>query len=203
VRRAREGGYALAALLAAVTIMLIGLGAAAPAWKYVMKNEREEELLFRGGQIADAIARYQKRNANALPPSLDVLVKGKYLRKPWQDPMSKGGKWRFIRQGESLTPVPTQQPRAVSQTTLAVRAEPNGPVTPLGGFVGVASTSPDQSLRLFNGRTRYNEWIFAAGQPRVVGKQPVVPGPRPGGQPGTSLPPAPGPPRPPQPDDGT
>ena len=48
--------------MAAVTIMLIVLGAAAPTWRYVMKNDREEELIFRGGQIADAIERYQKKN---------------------------------------------------------------------------------------------------------------------------------------------
>ena len=40
----------------------------------------------------------------------------------------------------------------------------------MGGFQGVASTSTDKSLRLFNGRTRYDEWVFAPGQPRIIGK---------------------------------
>ena len=49
-----------------------------------------------------------------------------------------------------------------------------------GGFQGVASTSTEKSLRVFNGRTRYNEWVFLPGQPRVVGR-PVGPAlPRPG-----------------------
>jgi hypothetical protein len=43
----------------------------------------------------------------------------------------------------------------------------------------VASTSTDKSLRIFNGRTKYNEWLFVAGQPRVVGRQ-IPAGPRPG-----------------------
>src|SRR5262249_24880215 len=46
----------------------------------------------------------------------------------------------------------------------------------LGGFIGVASTSSDRSLRLFNGRQRYNEWLYVAGQPRVVGAQSALPG---------------------------
>lgn len=204
-----ESGYALAALIAAVTLMLIGLGAAAPTWKYVMKNDREEELIFRGGQIADAIARYQKKNANALPPSLEVLVKGKYLRKAWKDPVAKDGKWRFVRQGESLTPAP-RKPGAPSPapTTTLPPSPGSSSGGPIGGFVGVASMSPDASLRLFNGRNRYNEWIFAAGQPRVVGKQPQLPGPKPGfpgapgspGGPGTPGGPPPGLPLPDIPD---
>jgi hypothetical protein len=53
----------------------------------------------------------------------------------------------------------------------------------------VASTSTEKSLRIFNGRTRYNEWVFLPGQPRVVGK-PVRPaGPQPGSAfPGTRPP---------------
>ena len=59
----------------------------------------------------------------------------------------------------------------------------------MGGFQGVASTSTEKSLRVFNGRTRYNEWLFLPGQPRVIGR-PVGPAvPQPGGgvrPPGTS-----------------
>jgi len=103
-RRRGESGYALAALLVAVSVMLIGMGAAAPTWRYIMKNMREEELIFRGGQIADAIQRYQAKNGNAVPPSLEVLVKGRYLRKEYEDPFSEDGKWRLIRPGEIVVP---------------------------------------------------------------------------------------------------
>ena len=94
----------MVALMAAVAIMMIMLAAAVPSWRYVMRNDAEEELIFRGGEIADAIARYQKRNGNALPPSLEVLVKGKFLRRPYKDPMTKHGRWRFIRPGEVVGP---------------------------------------------------------------------------------------------------
>ena len=83
-RRRPEAGYSMVALLAAVAIMMVMMAAAVPSWRYVMRNDAEEELLFRGGEIADAIARYQRRNGNALPPSLEVLVKGKFLRRAYK-----------------------------------------------------------------------------------------------------------------------
>lgn len=170
--RPAEAGYSLVALLATVTIMLILMGAAVPSWRYVMKNEREEELLFRGGQIADAIQRFQRKNANAVPPSLEVLVEGRFLRKLYKDPMTKGGKWRLIRQGETIAPITA--PGAPSPPA----TPPPGPGvstgTVVGGVVGVVSTSTEKGLRLVNGRSRYNEWTFVAGQPRVVGKAPTL-----------------------------
>jgi type II secretory pathway pseudopilin PulG len=185
-RRRRRSGYALVALMATIAIMMVLMAAAVPSWRYLMKNDREEELIFRGGQIADAIARYQKKNGNALPPSLEVLVKGRYLRHAYKDPMTKSGKWRFIRPGQSVGPIRAPgAPGAVTTTTTTTRpsafSQPGGT---LGGIQGVASTSKEASLRVFNGRTRYDEWVFLPGQPRVVGRQP--------GPPGTGLPRTPG-----------
>jgi type II secretory pathway pseudopilin PulG len=200
VPRAGEAGYTLVALMAAVTIMLILMAAAVPSWRYVMKNDAEEELIFRGGEIADAIARYQQRNGNALPPSLEVLVKGRFLRREYKDPMTKDGKWRLIRQGEGLGPIRppgeagaasarvgagTTPPRRSGRTgTTTSRTSSLGRSgTTLGGIQGVASTSEETGLRVFNGRTKYNEWLFLPGQPRDVGRpqrRPGVPGAVPG-----------------------
>jgi type II secretory pathway pseudopilin PulG len=215
-------------LLAAVTIMLIMMAAAVPSWRYVMKNDREEELIFRGGEIADAIARYQQRNGNALPVSLEVLVKGKFLRREYKDPMTKDGKWRFIRPGEQVgairppgSPGGTSGPGS-SPSSLAF-SSPSGarrstggttrsssfsqPGTTMGAIQGVASTSDEESLRVFNGRTKYNEWLFLPGQPRDVGRptrRAGVPGARPGmpGQPGLRPGTRPGVPPPPGPSPG-
>jgi type II secretory pathway pseudopilin PulG len=180
--RTRQAGYALVALMVTVTVMMVMMAAAVPSWRYLMKNDREEELIFRGGEIADAIGRYQKKNANALPLSLDVLVKGKYLRKAYKDPMTKDGKWRFLRQGEPIgaTAAPGAAGGGPTTTTTTLPAKPGG--TPpsgrtmgsggaVGAILGVASTSSDKSLRIFNGRTKYSEWMFIPGQPRVVGLQ--------------------------------
>jgi type II secretory pathway pseudopilin PulG len=204
-RGGSESGYALVALVVTVTVMMVMLTAAVPSWRYLMKDSREEELLFRGKQIADAIQRYQKKNANAVPPSLDVLVKGKYLRKAYKDPMTKDGKWRFIRQGEvtaggqPATPPGGVAPGGRSGTTPTTTqpARPGGGTGAggsggtiggtVGAIYGVASTSTEASLRIVNGRSKYSEWLFVPGQPLIVGQQQSVPGVvNPGGLPGTT-----------------
>jgi len=186
--RSRDGehGFSIVVLLASITVMLIVMGAAVPTWKYIMKNDREEELFFRGDQIARSIERYQRKNGNALPVSLEVLVKGRYLRKIYKDPMTKDGKWRFIHPGESTLPAPgvpggsprpgaTPPPSPTPQTGFP--GLPTGPMgAPAGGaggvqgaILGVASTNKDKSLKIMNGRSRYDQWLFLAGQPRLLG----------------------------------
>jgi type II secretory pathway pseudopilin PulG len=178
-RRPSEAGMSLVALFAAMSIMFIMMSAAVPAWRYVMKDAREEELLFRGGQIADAIQRYQEKNKTP-PPSLEIMVQQRVLRKVYKDPFAKDGKWRFIRQGEALLPPGVPGPGAPTPaTTLAQQprsrdgqqGQPGQPQLGGAAFIGVASFSKDKSLRIMNGRTRYNEWLFIAGQPRLMGRQ--------------------------------
>lgn len=179
--RRREQGYSLVALMAAVAIMLVLMAAATPTWRFLAKNDREEELLFRGGEIADAIQRYQRKNGNALPASLDVLIKGRFLRRAYKDPMTKHGNWRYLRAGDLVVGPGTGLPGArgglgslgatTTTTTTTMRsAEFSSSTVILGGFIGVATTHSDTSFRMLNGRTRYEEWLFVAGQPRVIGK---------------------------------
>jgi general secretion pathway protein G len=189
--RRGEAGYSLVALVAAVAVMMVLMAMAMPSWRYLMKNDAEEELLFRGGEIADAIQRYQRRHGNALPPSLELLVEQRFLRRAYKDPMTKQGRWRLLRPGDAVLPgVPGAPGRpsgagggAVgSPTTTTTTTRPSAfsqPGQAIGGFQGVASSSTEKSLRIFNGRTRYNEWLFVAGQPRVIGRATPV-GPRPG-----------------------
>jgi type II secretory pathway pseudopilin PulG len=178
-----EAGFSLVAVVAAMTIMLIMMGAAMPSWKYVVQNEREQELFFRGDQIASAIERFQKKNGGAPPANMEVLVKGKFLRKAYADPMVPDGKWRFIRAGEMAVAraggipglpgapgaSPAPRPSPPSRTG-------RGPVGISMPFVGVASFSEKESLRLMNGQDHYDQWMFVAGRPRVLGRDvPVIP----------------------------
>jgi type II secretory pathway pseudopilin PulG len=179
-----ERGFSLVIVLGGITVMMILLGAAVPTWRYIMQDDREQELFFRGDQIARAVEEYQRKNGNAFPPSFEVLVKGKFLRREYKDPMVKGGKWRIVRPGEAVAATPTTSgtgARTGSTTTTTTTipsafGPPGG--TSVGVIAGVVSTSHDNSLRLFNGRTRYDQWIFLAGQPRLLGKNkgPNVPG---------------------------
>ena len=91
-------GYALMVMLIAVTVMTIALLAVLPSTYQEARREREEELLFRGNQYAQAIYLFQKR-FNRYPNSIKDLLHTdnmSFLRKPWPDPMTPGGKWRFI-----------------------------------------------------------------------------------------------------------
>jgi type II secretory pathway pseudopilin PulG len=194
----REAGFSLVGAMAGIAIMFTLMAMAMPAWKYVMQDTREEELIFRGTQIVEAIERYQKEK-RALPVSFDVLVKGKFLRKAYADPMTQDGKWRLIHPGEGalpgspgagVRPIPGgmgagAEASRKGQASFGSGGEIGGP------FLGVASRSKEKSLRLFNGRSKYDEWIFAVGMPRFIGKPPVnmpgmpgaegSPGPRPPG----------------------
>jgi len=194
-----QAGFTLVALMASITVMLIVMTAGARSWSYVMKDAREEELIFRGTQIVDAIERFQKKNGGAMPVSIDVLVQGRFLRKAYTDPMTRDGKWRLVHQGELVAPggaAPGPSPSPSGRPTPSPLPTPSartgGPAAEtFGGFIGVASRSTEKALRVYNGRKVYNEWIFAVGQPRVVGKTPInlpSPGVQPSG--GVTRPPS-------------
>ena len=181
--RRSEAGFSLVILFAGITVMMILMAVAMPSWNYVMQNEREQELFFRGNAIATAIERYQKKHGNAAPTTLEMLVKGKFLRKEYADPMTKDGKWRLVRPGEVL--MPRVAGMANDRRGPAARAGRPGTGTELGPFVGVASLSKDESLRVMNGAETYDAWLFVAGKPRILGKpQGPIPGAVPSGMPG-------------------
>jgi type II secretory pathway pseudopilin PulG len=194
-RSRREAGFSLVGALAGITIMFTLMAMAMPAWKYVMQDTREEELIFRGIQIVEAIERYQK-DKRSLPVSFEVLVKGKYLRKEFKDPMTPDGKWRLVRPGEGMVPGSPgggvrPLPGGMADGTgsrMRQGSFGSGGEIGAGPFIGVASRSKEKSLRLFNGRSKYDEWIFAVGMPRFIGKPPMnMPGlePSPGAKPGS------------------
>jgi len=114
-RRRSEGGYTLVALLAMMTVLALFAMAAAPSVRQQMQREREQEAIFRGEQVADAIRDYyiyQSRSgravgAQALPSSMDQLLQGipipggsknrQILRaSAARDPLTIEGEWRFI-----------------------------------------------------------------------------------------------------------
>jgi len=88
--RAGEAGYAMAALLVGLTVMAVVMTMAMPVWSTAAKRAREDELVFRGEQYARAIGLYQRKYANALPPSIDVLLNERFLRRKYLDPITGG-----------------------------------------------------------------------------------------------------------------
>lgn len=147
-----ERGYAMAALLVMLGVMLVLMSAALPAWRFQARREKEAELIFRGEQIARSIYLYQRKNGpGAFPPSLDVLVQGHFLRKKYKDPMTKDGEFQLLLAGMApQAPGRGNQPQPQPRVTGV-----NQP-----GIIGVQSKSKEASIRTYMGRTRYNEWQF-------------------------------------------
>ena len=171
----------MAALLVSMAIMAIVATALLPAWRTMAQREKEAELVFRGEQYARAINLYQRRYANASPPTLDTLVNERFLRKKYKDPIT-GGDFQVVMAGAN-TPGPSappvaaggqgaqdaaarlkQQLQEVQQRLQQAKQQAQGGGTGRGGIVGVMSTSPLQSFRVYNGRTVYNQWVFMGVQ---------------------------------------
>lgn len=182
----RADGYAMAALLVAVAVMTVAMSVAMPVWKTAVRREREDELIFRGRQYVRAIQLFQRKFAAAYPPDIDTLVKQRFLRKKYKDPMTEDGEFEVLYQGTPLTLTPGQGGGAgLQRATPGQRAQrpgqggsgltltfdsqsgavtqgtrPGGVAGARGGVIGVRSTSTEDSLRVYNGATHYNEWLF-------------------------------------------
>lgn len=188
-----DRGYAMAALLVSMSIMAVMMTVAMPVWTQYVKREKEEELIWRGQQYARAVGLFQRKYANTFPPSVDVLVEQKFLRKKYKDPIT----------GEDFQPIPaTGMPGggvivpgggpAGNQTERRpIGAPPRmtsvGTTGQVGGIgiQGVVSKSTAPSIKIYNGRTKYNEWAFVY-MVTSQGIQGGQGGPQPGmpGQPG-------------------
>jgi len=194
-----ERGYAMAALLVALSVMSIMLATALPVWRTMVQREREAELVFRGEQYVQAIELFSRRTGG-FPPSLNVLREGRFIRKLYKDPITDndfqpvylgqvgvGGVPAVPGQpppqpgrGPALFGAPGQQqgsPGAGASPLTGAASQlpsPTGrglaPASPFGQastpgagpIIGVSSRSTAQSLRLYNGRNHYNEWLFVS-----------------------------------------
>src|SRR6185436_572586 len=113
--RRSEAGYTLVALLAMMTVLALLAMAVAPSAQQQVMREREQEAIFRGEQVADAIRDYYRYRSTlnrgggdqALPTSMDQLLEGipipggsknRQILRPSaaRDPLTIEGEWRFV-----------------------------------------------------------------------------------------------------------
>ena len=187
----------MAALLVGMSVMAVLLGALLPQWTTLATREKEQELVFRGNQYARAIGLFQRKFANAAPPSIDVLVEQRFLRKKYKDPITNDD---FQPIYASLAPQGANAPVGANRPGQQASARPSPPAqqTPQPGsgntgvasgvgIIGVASKSTETSLKLYNGRDKYNEWAFV-----YVQTAQRTQGPGQGGPPGAGGPAGPG-----------
>ena len=190
----RVAGYAMAALLVSLAVMAVMMSVALPVWRHEAQRQKEDELIWRGTQYVRAIRLYQMK-FGTLPPSVDALVQGRFLRKQYKDPITNDdfdligpaaalpglapGQGQSAP-GRAAQPAPTPgrngTPQTPSTLSTSGRAVSGGSVP--GGLTGVKSKSKDESIKVYQGRTHYNEWTFI-----FVGQQPGIGGPG-RGQPG-------------------
>jgi len=175
----------MAALLVGMSVMAVLMSALLPVWSHMATREKEEELIFRGKQYARAIGLFQRKFANTAPPTIDLLVEQRFLRKKYKDPITNddfqpiyanqaaiqrpGGGPTAARPGQSVSgSTPAPQPLQSGFGTTGVG--------PQGGVIGVTSKSKDESIKLYNGRSHYNEWAFVYVQTAQRPGQSGVPG---------------------------
>jgi hypothetical protein len=148
----------------------------------MIQRDKEEELVFRGLQYAEAIRVFQVRFGR-YPVRLEELteVRPRCIRQLWKEPMSEDGQWGLIfaqaapdrrgrRRGRRETPAPDQQDSDLSRQPreLSGAGAPSGRASErrggqtTGPVIGVRSLSPDSGFRSFFGSTQYNQWQFAA-----------------------------------------
>ena len=166
----------MAALLAALIVAGLLLASALPFWATLVKREKEAELIWRGTQYARAIDLFRQKYGYVFPPDIDTLLRERFLRKKYTDPMVADGEFQFLYAVQlSGGNVPSNLADPLNQPWDADAR---------GGIIGVVSRSPDSSLRRFNGAASYNQWAFTPQTvygKRAEGGSPLKGGPPPPG----------------------
>lgn len=175
--RARRGeaGYNMVVLMVAVTVLTVFTAAALPMWSQAAQREKEEELISRGWQYAEAIRVFQQRHGR-YPTRLEELieVEPRSIRKLWKDPMTESGKWGLVFQG-GVAPPGQGGGRELGggggpgdgregrgrRPGQGDRGTPRpGEQRTVGPIVGVRSLSDEESVKILFGEEIYDAWQF-------------------------------------------
>lgn len=161
-RARREAGFTYVGLLIAVAVLGVALAATGQVWRTAAKRDKEQELLFAGREIRNAIASYYAGTPAGLvryPRTLEDLVADRrmpvvrrHLRRVYPDPMTGREEW-------GLVPAPD------------------------GGVAGVYSLSEDSPMKIagfasgeaeFVDAGRYADWKFVYVPPAAARKRPAA-----------------------------
>ena len=160
-------GYAMIMLMMAVFALSLGLLIAVPAWQTEVRREKEEELIFRGRQYVEAVRLYVLKNPGRFPASLKELLDKKCLRKLYRDPMTDTGDWNLVLNPQSAAGAGGGEAQVyiVPEKALSSVRQPM--------ILGVVSSSPKSSIKIYNDQESYDKWLFYYGQdpkklPKIV-----------------------------------
>jgi len=155
-----QSGFTYLGLLFVVAMAGVALAATGMLWSTQRQREREQELLFVGNQIRQAIGSYYERSPGLVkryPAKLDDLLKDnrfinvqRHLRQHYVDPLTDSQEWGLV-------------------------------TAPEGGVMGVYSLATGTPIKQagfterdaeFEGKSRYSDWKFVYRQP--LNKQEIL-----------------------------
>ncbi len=105
----------MAGVVAMLAVSLILSAVAFQAWIDVLRRDNEAEMIFRAQEIVRAIQRYRRDHGGQGPRTLKDLLepspkRSYYIRKEYEDPLVKGGKWGLLYMGPGGTIVDPSDP---------------------------------------------------------------------------------------------
>ncbi len=151
-RRARARGFTYIGLLFAVALAAAALAVAGQRWSTALQRERERELIFRGNEIARALASYGALSTEGQaqgPARLEELVADErgpktvhHLRRLYADPFTGQPDWILLTNADKRI----QGVRSRSQTrafmTVGLSPRPGGSPARVGDRAFYASAAP-------------------------------------------------------------
>ncbi|MGB8952432.1 MAG: hypothetical protein WCC06_07180 [Candidatus Aminicenantales bacterium] len=157
-------GYTLIVLLLVILVLSIGLLVAVPVWDTQIQREKEEELIFRGKQYVEAIRIFQMKNPGRWPQSLEELVENRYLRRLYEDPMTREGKWNVILPYQEFSGGTLQKKEETASQKILVILQDTLKSIRNPRIIGVVSSSTKKSIKIYYDNDRYDHWLFYYGQ---------------------------------------
>ncbi len=140
-------------VLFAIVIISIMFLKSFESWEYILKRDKEEELIFRGNQYVFAIENYQRKYPGAFPQTLKELYKKKFIRKLYKEPFSKDGKWNIV----------TMSRQGGKSKYLVIPYNLWEKYKGEYRIVGVASPVHKKGFKIYKKKKYYDEWLFAYG----------------------------------------
>ena len=176
--RGASRGYTLVVLTMMVAVIVIGVAAVLPLYSQTIRRHKEQELIFRGIQYAEAIRVFQQR-FNRPPVRLEELieVQPRSIRQLWENPMTEDGRWGLVmvqaaadagaranpsaQQPREGQPTPRPRPgQSGSGQLIDPGKRPDGAPPVQGPIKGVFSPDGGQALLVWSNENNYGAWLF-------------------------------------------
>jgi type II secretory pathway pseudopilin PulG len=172
-----ESGFTLAMVIMVVAVMAIMMAVAVQTVEFQMRREKEAELIFRGQQYVEGIRLYRQKYGR-YPMRMKELWEAnpKVLRRKWADPITGSEEWGLVfvgQEGQELggraTGGGAPQATPTGTPVFGGGSAGGGGGEKVGPIIGVHSLSQATGIKIYEGRTRYDEWKFVLQEDQAAG----------------------------------